>query len=470
MSNSKKGIIYEIFEEMNKSSIPYVHFKSNLNIGKSFKGEEDFDILVHKDYYVLFQRLLLKFGAKLRYGTFNTVYCGMEHYLLYDEDYEQLHHFHVHYELIFGLNDEKNYYLPDFGSVFLESEMHSEYPICIVNKRFELFLLIMRILLKFKFSLLYFKKRLVYTLPSSMKDELDDLLNRIHYKDFENWVKEAYPEQAKAVLDFINLYTDSKNIRVTDIIRLSGSMRNALSRFMRTDVKTAKRLSKLRKLSKENKVKWLPGGGKIISLIGVDGAGKSSLAKDTKKWLNSNLSSRNIYLGQLKKSKKLSGINFLAALLKRMGFRKMFGIIRDYRTILYAEERLRKWREARYSSQNGWFVITDRYPLREFWDMPFPMDGPRLPESSYLYKAERKIYNKIEAYPDLMIILDIDYETSAERTDDLSNQQKIQRRHDKIFAVKALAKKCRKKLFVIDATQPYTVVLKTIKQIIWKNI
>ena len=58
-------------------------------------------------------------------------------------------------------------------------------------------------------------------------------------------------------------------------------------------------------------------------------------------------------------------------------------------------------------------TLSDRYPLKEFWDMRLPMDGPRLLNFStspgllnFLSKFVRFIYNKIKT-PRLLICLDL---------------------------------------------------------------
>ncbi len=462
--------IFSLFEKLNKQ-IEVTHFKSNCNLDRSFRGDSDFDILVKKSDCFRFQNIMLEAGARLRHCTFDNTYCEMEDFLLYDSERDQMHHFHVHYDLIFGRSYHKNYHIPNIDEVFAESIIHPKFPIQIVAPNFELFLLIVRLILKFGGIKARLKVCLCgYTPPPGMQSELDELLSQVDYSDFKKWLYKKYPEPAKVVLDFLNRYRSVGSFGWFSFELLALRLKRKLSAFQRTDSRCATIQYRLRCRSKKISVRWLPTGGKLIAFVGADGAGKSTLAQDMVSWLNYKLSSKVIYLGQKKNGFDLQLLGLLIRILRIARCRKLAEQFLDYRSVINASERMKKWRQAKHLSQQGFIVIADRYPLREFWDMPYPMDGPRLPKTSHYYNTERMIYKQIAPHPDLLIALDIDYNTSLARTNESSIESVRKQRWDKVFAVQRLSKAINNNLIIVDVNRKYELVRRDVKAILWKHI
>jgi len=463
-------MIRKLFSELNEKKVNYIHFKSNLNLDRSFKGETDFDILVHPKSLKEFQNIMINFGAKLRYGTFNTVYPGVEHWLKYDSESENLFHLHVHYELIFGLGHRKNYKFPELNTIFQNKELHQSENIYIVSDRFELFLLVIRILLKFDPS----RRTMIqvirgYRIPSGMRIELDDLLNRIDFDSFEKWCYNTYPKQAQTVLKFLELYQTNSTIRFFVALKAIKELKQVLIPFQRTDYKTAKTFELLRRKSSKNEVRWLPPGGKIISIVGADGAGKTTLSNDIVSWLNRKLTAKYVYLGKpkgnhlnkyQKKIQTLYNLIFYPNRLKRT----------EKKHIQVALSRYKSWKNAKYLSGNGWLVVTDRYPLREFRDMPHPMDGPRIEKTRKMSKKELEIYDNIAPYPGLTIVLDVDYKTATKRKELYKSTEQKDQYKDKIQAIKKLKSSRENNIVVVDANMSYEKVRKNVKEIIWNHL
>ena len=121
---------------------------------------------------------------------------------------------------------------------------------------------------------------------------------------------------------------------------------------------------------------------KIISLIGVDGAGKTTLSREINEWLNYKLSSKNIFLGQVKNNKINWILRKISKIFNFLQLKYISNFLKDLTHIVNAEFRRKNIALANNLTQRGVFVITDRYHLKEFWNMNLIMDGP---------KAEKKI-------------------------------------------------------------------------------
>ena len=464
-------IIVELFRRLNAEGIQYAQFKSTLSLAKSFQGKTDFDLLVRKQDAHQFQRILLEYEAKQRHATFNAVYSGMEDYLLYDAEHEQMHHFHVHYDLLFGRGYQKNYRFPDLEKVFAEVETNLEYNIPVVSARFELFLLAMRAILKFDPARRVARQFVRgYRLPAGMKAELDDLLGRVDLGEFQEWLSEAYPDPAPVVLSFLETYRSSSAIGFLRMVRITRSLQCSLGRFQRTDHKTARTFAKMRRYAKRHEVRWLPSGGKIISVIGADGAGKSTLVKDLTHWLNYKLSAKTVYLGKAKGSVGLILLNRVSLILRLFRFLRPARMLGDCQAIVNANSRLRAWKRAKRLTGNGWIVVIDRYPLREFRDMPFPMDGPRLSAPSFFHDKERSLYNQIDPYPDITIVLKVDQETAVARTKKMTTEAQVQQHRDKIEAIDRLTAEPKSIMKVINASDDYNAVRRQAKKFVWDSL
>jgi thymidylate kinase len=252
-------------------------------------------------------------------------------------------------------------------------------------------------------------------------------------------------------------------------IALKKETNKILNNYLRVAPETNSIFNSLRQESKQVSSHALSTNGKIISLIGVDGAGKTTLSNEVKNWLDYKLSARNIFLGQVKNSRVNWVLRKLSKVFKAFLLTSISNYVKDYTHIINAKYRQKGVIESNYLAQRGHFIITDRYPLKEFWNMELIMDGPKLKEKSSLYTKERDIYDKIDNYPHLIIILKIPIEVSVSRKpEEHSDPKRVDNLKKKIKAITSIEK--LPNIIVIDATQSYNAVKKEVKSIIWNNI
>ena len=102
-------LIKVFLENLEKSDIRYVHWKSNTNIKLALSGIDDLDILVdpnnERDLNDVFKKL--KFVRA--YSEKDSWQDGITHFLGLDIDSQKLVHVHLHYKLALGFDYDKTY-------------------------------------------------------------------------------------------------------------------------------------------------------------------------------------------------------------------------------------------------------------------------------------------------------------------------------------------------------------------------
>jgi len=142
-------------------------------------------------------------------------------------------------------------------------------------------------------------------------------------------------------------------------------------------------------------------------------------------------------------------------------FRSLFN---DMSNVYQAWCRRRMYRRIRKWSKRGHVVIVDRYPLREFWMMPEPMDGPRLlAKDNWLARLERGLYNGI-GMPDRVLVLQAPLEVLRKRKGDLDKKMHA----EKARATNSLGQTPIIKL--VDGSRDYPEVLLAAKKLVWEAI
>ncbi|WP_202405384.1 hypothetical protein [Saccharibacter sp. 17.LH.SD] len=178
-----------------------------------------------------------------------------------------------------------------------------------------------------------------------------------------------------------------------------------------------------------------PRAGALISLVGCDGSGKSSLSEDLVKTLNYKKPTMYGYLGlgTGDLGRRIGHWPIIGRMLEkklqskakktRTKGEKIPGFVTALVIFCLSIVRLSRFRRVQKAVEDGYFVITDRYPQAE---IPGQCDGPGLsagrtnnPFIRLLVRWEQKIYQKMADYrPDLVIFLDVDIETALQRKPD----------------------------------------------------
>ena len=286
------------FQSLNDEGVRYCHWKSNAHLEKALDGKTDLDILVHSDDKSAFIRGLDKFGMKKIVSPPEKCFPGMEDYLGFDYDSTELIHLHVHYKLILGQKYIKNHHLPLEDIIF--NNLAISEIVFIPCPEMELILLTIRahmkadILSMIKHGIKDCLGEQYTAFPHDIEEEFNDLISKSNIETLKEILRQCHlPIPEKIFIDFISKFS-KKQLRFYNIAMVQYQMLARLKEFRRDTSFLANLkyfyffLTHSVLLSKffEDRKKTVNGMGKIISVVGADGSGKSTLIAEMKKWLS----------------------------------------------------------------------------------------------------------------------------------------------------------------------------------------
>lgn len=173
----------------------------------------------------------------------------------------------------------------------------------------------------------------------------------------------------------------------------------------------------------------------IISFIGCDGSGKSTLSHDVAQTLNKNRKTEIFYLGlgsgelgrRIKKwpivGKYIERTLSNKAKKTRSSTERIPGLVTAFVVFLFSCKRFLEFKKMYAAHKNGIQVVTDRYPQNEIIGY---CDGPGLspdrtnnPIIKWIARIEHQLYQKMASvHPSIIIFLDVDLKTAIERKPD----------------------------------------------------
>jgi thymidylate kinase len=400
-------LIKVFLENLEKSNIRYVHWKSNTNIKLALSGIDDLDILVDPNNERELNDVFKKLKFVRAYSEKDSWQDGITHFLGLDIDSQKLVHVHLHYKLALGYDYDKCFKLP-IVDLYLENITKYKGKVYLPSYENEYCILVIRLILKNaltpfllklphkQFSL--FKRAKEngvindggYTEFLDLKDKIDKVkLNRTLETTFSFLSKELF-EFCISVLENNNnvvayFKAGSKLKKELVNFRDYGEIISFSKAFVR--LYSLRFYSLLRKLQIYNKLsgKKTEYGGRIIAFVGGDGAGKTTTISNLRKNLKSQISLKSIHVG--KPSMTVKGLIFQVTgkLFSLIGF-KSFSKALSYISI--AINRQNEFKKACKLRDKGIIVLQDRMPLEGIT----AMDCPRV------HTIQNGKYNKLSIY------------------------------------------------------------------------
>lgn len=483
-----------LFQALNHSGIRYCHWKSNLRLEWGMQGLTDLDLLVDPEDAQVFKQVLAEHDIKPFLAAPGKRYPALEDYMGFDPSSGKFFHLHVHYQLVLGEQFVKNYRLP-LEDQFLDSIQYRS-GVKIPAPELELIVLSIRALLKYRDrdaikDILSIRSP---GIPAHIMGEINWLLNQTCL----NKVSKTLDEVADAIspdliLDFLNtvIITPRAGYR---LFRLRQSVRRAISVYQRHNRLWAsltyfkefwrRRKSFLRFMPERKMTN--PRGGLTLALVGVDGAGKTTISRELAAWLDWKLDIHTYYLGS-KQPSWMSDRSYLLFRIARRSHRSISKVLGEKnfisrliealrQALLYSHylftgyDRYRRYLAGNRNAKNGSISLYDRYPLEA------PLDGPQIHLASendpwrigdIFSKLERKLYQEIKM-PDLLFVLEVSPEVSLERKPD-HDLAAIEAKNIALGKLATFIEASPKKVRVsyINASLPLEDVLGKIKQEIW---
>ena len=470
-----------LFDELNRQGLRYCHWKSNVRLTEATEGKTDLDLLVHDDDADAFVEVLRHFDIKQVLSPYEKRFDGIDDYLGFDDRPGTLIHLHVHYRLILGQRYLKNHHLPVEQVYFDHLTMNDG--VSVPCPELELVVLIIRAHMKIdgvsllKHAIKGLSDHRYTAFPADIEQEFDQLIGRIDEAKLRVvFDRLALPLQLDLFLDFITRFA-ARRLLWRDLLRFQQQLFLGLRDYKRSQkmriylvyMSRIFRYSRIGRPFVRTEKKRLIDEGRIVALVGADGSGKSTLAAELHRWLGWKLQVRSLYLG-IPKKRWVEALSFLIRGTIKIGLSPIAHFFEDLLWLLVARCRFAVWRRSIVERSRRGVVLFDRFPLRSFFDMPEPMDGPRLGTrsissafSTWAARHERSDYEHLTP-PDLVVVLRASVDCLRTRKTDID----MERHRMKADAVNAVPR--ADGVVLVDAEQPYAQVLLAVKRAVWNSL
>ena len=464
--------------------ISYCHWKSNTFLERSASGDNDLDLLVNRIHAQCFTEIVYGLGFKESRLPKNQELPGVRDYYGYDQESGRIVHIHAHFQLILGSDLSKNYRLP-IEQAYLEASVQGEL-FRTPAPEFELLILVIRMVLKHSTwdSILIRHGRLSET----ERQELEDL-STLQTLSLIETVLPNLPGLNRNLFDLC-LQSLQPDCPYWKRVKAGGQLQKALrscARYPLLDDIILKFWRRVwppilrRGFGYEPKSRF-SNGGLFISIVGGDGAGKTTVINELENWLSGIFEVKKLHMGKPTWSwttTAVRGILKVGTLLRLYPFE---GDIYEeslqshrypwfIRALCNARDRYLTYIQARRFSSNGNLVLCDRYSVPGF----MKMDGPQcefaltaLKKKSRFLKnltmKEKSYYQQIKL-PDLLIVLKVDPEIAVQRKAD-ETEISVRARSTEVMGLDW----DQLSAFSINANRSKNEILSQVKALVWEHL
>ena len=433
-------------------------------------GAGDVDLLVDPALSERLDGVLDRLGFKLALPTPEGLIPGTTSWFGYDTHQRALIHVHVHVRLTLGGYWTTMYRLP-IERALLDATA-PRLPFAVPEPELEF---------------------LIFVLRSVQRYRLLDLFTQGQPR----WLRAAQPEFAYllAQVDRRRLLAKLEELLPTIDIAFfdacARSLRPGVSRWLRLWLrwKLHGRLRPhahrppdgllLRRVGRKLRLLPRPGGlrlahgGKLIALLGGDGAGKTTCTAELVRWLGSQLDVRTAHLGRPPRSWTtlfIGGLLKVRRALRRNGQQGTPGVLELLRLVCTARDRYLLFMKMRRFAEAGGIALCERYPVPQNRLLVGPEiarllgHGRDTPIARWLMHLEQWYYRRITP-PDVVIVLLVDPELAVRRKTD-EPPDYVRARSRIIWETDWQATSAR----VVDAGRPLAEVIAALKGIVWSEI
>ena len=485
-------ILQALLSAMSDAGVSCCYFKSVRRLELALSGRSDFDLLVARKDRERVLKLLAEHCFKHWHNCPARDHPAIMSFLGYDEATGRIHHVHVHFRLVLGHALLKDFRLPLEEEFLARSVPCGSPPIRVLDAADEALLLLVRahVELHWLDPTTWHRRK---EIRQKFSDDFAELRNRVDRDVLLGRAEQIFsPQLARALVSaFPGIERRSSSAVRAAIFRELGPFRtyNPLEANLRRLLRTMafvfgeanRRVLKRPRVSR----RLAPGGGVVISFIGVDGSGKSTQVSAVKTWLAGEIDVVTYYFGTGDGRPSLVFLPFkrisplVAAFLKSKSARAgsdaatnrgaglMYALLVGIWALVVALDKQHKIRSARRAASRGLVVLTDRYPQNEigsFNDGPILSRNLRAPR--WLRRFESSVYELARRTPpDLVIKLRATAEvlTSREpRMNQLHLRQLMTWLDDLEFRGARVA--------CVDATSSLSEVAKIVRRAVWKSL
>jgi thymidylate kinase len=484
-----------VLNEFRRQKISYCYWKSSRRLHAVFGGDGDVDLLVARYDQHRAQSILLKRNFKLFPSVADRDHPAVVSFLGHDESSGRLVHIHVHFRLVVGERPLRNYRLPWEEAFLARAVFHPSLPIRIIDPAGEALLLVMRECLELRLADAVTLRRWKLVTRKFALDQAE-LVGRVEPGALRAIAAELLGEDLAELITeaFFHgppLHRQRRLVRRVRAHAAAHRSYNGIEARMRSTSRTVLGIvGKLNVHYFRMPRLWnrrAPGGGCMVSIIGVDGSGKSTLVAAMREWLGSKVDVIPIYFGtgDGRPSLFLWPFKLMMPLAMRVLGRKpkpqcashgprsgsppglLYSVLLTVWAAVVALDKRKKLIAARRGTNRGLIVLTDRFPQDQSAGFN---DGPLLSRLTaaprWLRRFEATAYSlACRVPPDLVIKLIVTPETIARREPNMDPAVLRER----IAALERLDF-FGARVVSINAERPLKEVVRAVKREIWRSI
>jgi hypothetical protein len=465
-------LLERLAQSLEQRGIAYCQWKGHWSAHRWASGFGDVDLLVDHEAVPAFRRVVEELGFKLAYSSGGRQISGIENYFGHDPAVGRLLHLHVHYRLLLGDYWKPVYRIPVERSMLERSVPGHPFRVPAPTDRYLVFVL--RMMLR-QVGRPHLSARTLWTNgiriqlasleagsnPAELASLLQEHLSPVDLPFFERCVRSLRGECGmleRAVLPWQLHHRLRAHARR---VPMGALALGAVQKLLPEPV--AERIADPRLR--------LAGGGLVLALIGAEGAGKSTCARELGAWLAPAFPTIRAHLGRPPRSLltllvdgALKLQHPIDRLLKRAG--RADGSIELLRHLCTARDRFHLYEKVRRFAISGGIAVCEHYPVTQNRQLV----GPTLPEllpavpgvlARILRALETSYYTRILC-PDVLLVLRLDPALTVARkseqpADDVRTRAGTVRDAD-WSSTQAQP---------VDASQPLPEVIRRLKSMVW---
>ena len=459
-------VLTKLFKSLNDNNIRYCSWKSNYHLIDGLTGITDIDLLVSQKDVNDFKGILLDHD----FHHFNSQnrYDQIYNYLGFDSRSGKLVHLHVHYNILTGASNVKDYNFPLVETFLETSQKNFLHSVKIPSPEVELAVSFLRIIIKSGYE-----KKDHDCLSEEEFADLSFLSKQVNLDIFSNFFKRTFVSEIESDLrlfleDFDNNETslfNFKEIRDSLLPKISRyRLKSRYHVFFKTTYNRYKLIynkylfSIKKKLFGHNnfslRPKFTRTKGVSIAFIGVDGSGKSTVVNDISKWLGWKVCYFSFYMGSNNAGKITNNLVEIQAKLKKIKnlftsdskqtpLTLYFSFLLFCNKILiglsFHRDKYIRFRNSKRVTAAGGVSIFDRFPIHNTLEvLPLNQIGNTFLRIFYKKLVSKNTYSLLPSdLPDKIILLDVSPEISFKRKQEQSLAS-IKSRRDKVLKAKEL--------------------------------
>jgi thymidylate kinase len=469
------SLLDQLARALDSQGVPYCQWKGHWSAHRWASGYGDVDLLVDHDALPSFRLVVGPLGFKLAHPVGHRQIAGVESYFGYDPNVPRLLHLHVHYRLLLGDYWRPVYRLP-IERPLLELAVPGR-PFRVASPTYQFAVFVLRMMLRqVGRPMLSARTRWTTGIQIQMasleacsnKEELGSVLDQhlspVDLPFFERCVRSLQGEAGR--LERALLPWQLHQRLRTHVRRPSAA---ALAHA------AAEKLFPGRAANRASGADMrLAGGGLVVALIGGDGAGKSTCARELSHWLAPAFPTIRAHLGNPPRSllTLLAGgaLKLQHSLERLLSRRSRPGsYIELLRHLCTARDRYHLYARVQRFAVAGGIAICERYPIEQNRMLVGPCIPGLLPKEpgflrERLRAAEASYYARI-LRPDVLCVLRLDPELAVIRKPE-EPADYVRARGRVIWETDWSSTRAH----VVDASQPLEDVMRHLKSIVWSSL